>query len=263
MLHLLPTAESVTSQSVVEVLNLDISEKGRVSYVLSELGGLGLLSRGRRTSGCNVQWFPVPGCRKACTKSNIGITYLYVRTNPGVFRASDLVKGLNIKAHNMYEILHVLMGLGVVTMAKPGLYKTATPSNPALPWQQTLDDIWGNSNEPTTNSLVVRGEHPECKVACITGDNPMSKSVSISAESNGTQSESHESQVGRTDITDLTLENFPFDEFTMDFPESKVDWTHADSLRESILWLDMETEGLFSFKKDTACPTPKDIAQLL
>ena len=265
ILELLHTSECLTSAYVMELLNVGIAERHNVCYVLSVLGGVGLLSRATRQRGCHRRWYRAPGSRKDCVKRNIGIIYLHVRTNPGVFCVRDLAERLSVPLRRMYDIVQVLMGLGVVTDPETGNHKLATPlpSDPVLPWHRALDYVWGDSREPTLSSHVVQSVPPECQVARITSDTPISKSPSTAVESDGTESESLENKAGRMDTTDLPFGNFQFDDFTMELPESKVDWTNTDSLRGCLLWLDVETEDVFPFKRNTGYPTPLDFAKMI
>jgi len=80
------------------------------------------------------------------------------------------------------------------------------------------------------------------------------------AEANGTQTKSLPKKGCCIDATGLTLEELPFEEFTMDFPETKDNWTDKDGLRKSLLGLAMESEERFKFNENTATyPTAQDI----
>jgi hypothetical protein len=84
--------------------------------------------------------------------------------------------------------------------------------------------------------------------------------------------DSHKSQVLCTDTEDLPLYTFDTQDILMNIPEGRVDWTNTDSLLESLLWLDKDSdsnpETVFGFQQedceqDSTCPTPKYITDVL
>ena len=268
MLQLLHTSESFTCQSVMKLLDFKNEAKSMVRDVLFGLKGIGLVTRARKKFRyVDMQWYWLQGTRTDCMKSNIGLAYLYIRANPGVFCTLDLAKVLNVNRRRIYDIFHILSGLSVLTKVGHGRYETATllHSDPVLPWQQVLDDIWGDSNELTSTSHVNQSDSPECQVPCITSDCSMLKSdikneglqpVSILVESNSTQMKSHESEVWSKDTTGLTFEDLPFDELMMDFLEGKVDCTDTDSLQ----WcMDTEDPRAESNENEVGCMDTTDL----
>lgn len=238
MLQLMQILMTFTYKFAVELLNVDNkAAKRRLYDVLCALEGIGLLSKNNKRYTCRTQWYQLPRFKDDSLKRYIGIIYRHVRINPGVFHLRDLAEIFNITPHRMYDIFCILKVIGTVTKMKGECYDTAAlPQSELEPyWKLALDNIWGDSpevqvvqsespevvwidnNELTSDShIIIQSDSPEFQFVYIDDlilesyiiqNNSGFQSVWILAESNGTLSDSHKSEVQCMDTKDLTAES--------------------------------------------------------